>query len=119
MSQKPSMFLSNSASAAIAITAKGASLLFTAGRSMEHGLPSTWFLVTAQIMNMASGCRRPTDSDKALGAAQTTDVTMVSGGSPGHSHQYAFRPLAVAWLTEINTATWRRVVLSHLQGLLW
>lgn len=87
---------------------------------------STQFLVTVQTTNMVPCCSRTTKQARNLEAGQTTDVKMVSDGSRGpninmaplvstaHVCEHGFGvhhrpcrastcPLAVTWVTDINT----------------
>jgi hypothetical protein len=81
-----SIFL-NYASIAINITADV--VFFGFYSQQEHKtLDFHMVLVTTQTMNMALACSRSTDTYKALREACTAEITMVSGGCAGHSHQH-------------------------------
>lgn len=86
----PHLFLST-ASAIIDILADVASLLFTGGRNTGHRLPHVFWQQN-----------RPLNQTQPPETNWTVDISLVSGGSTGHSHQYVMEE---AWAEGINMAS--------------
>lgn len=57
----------------------------------------------ARNSDLRPGCSRVSDPDVALGGSTGLDITMASGGSTGHSDQFAPSLLEAAWPTEVGS----------------